>query len=157
MRYEMRRKDRQISDNEAYAVLDKAPFGVMSTVDGDGIPYGVPLNFARSGLALYFHAANTGHKIDNLKERPDVCITFVGNVSFPEDNFTTAFESAIIFGRAEEVSGDTEKIQALKLISERFTPKNMAAFNAEIDKYPKLPAVWKITIQSISGKQRKYP
>jgi nitroimidazol reductase NimA-like FMN-containing flavoprotein (pyridoxamine 5'-phosphate oxidase superfamily) len=157
MHYEMRRKDRQISNEEAYTIIDKAPFGTMATVDSDGIPYAVPLDFVRNGDFLYFHGALKGHKTDNLKARPDVCISFVGNVSYPENNFTTVFESAILFGKAEEVTAGEEKINALKLICQRFTPKNMDAFDDEINNRLKATAVWKITIESISGKQRKYP
>jgi nitroimidazol reductase NimA-like FMN-containing flavoprotein (pyridoxamine 5'-phosphate oxidase superfamily) len=98
-----------------------------------------------------------GHKTDNLKARPDVCITFVGNVSFPEDHFTTVFESTIVFGKAEEVTDENDKVHALKLICDRFTPKNMVAFDDEINKGLKATAVWKIKIETISGKQRKQP
>jgi nitroimidazol reductase NimA-like FMN-containing flavoprotein (pyridoxamine 5'-phosphate oxidase superfamily) len=136
--------------------MDKAPFGIMATVDCDGIPYAVPLNFVRDGDILYFHGAMEGHKIDNLKERPDVCITFIGNVSFPEKHFTTVFESVILYVKAEEVTEDKEKTYGLNLIFERFIPKNMDAFNCEIDKQLKVTSVWKIKIEAISGKQRKY-
>jgi nitroimidazol reductase NimA-like FMN-containing flavoprotein (pyridoxamine 5'-phosphate oxidase superfamily) len=157
MRYEMRRKDRQISSDESYIIIDRALFGVMATVDCDGAPYAVPLNFVREGDVLYFHGAMEGHKIDNLKERPDVCITFVGALSFPEKHFTTVFESAILFGKAEEVTDDKEKIHGLKLICQRFIPNNMNAFDSEIDKQLKATSVWKIKIETISGKRRIYP
>jgi hypothetical protein len=39
MYYEMRKKDRQISNDEAYIMMDKAPFGIMATVDCDGLPF----------------------------------------------------------------------------------------------------------------------
>jgi nitroimidazol reductase NimA-like FMN-containing flavoprotein (pyridoxamine 5'-phosphate oxidase superfamily) len=157
MKYEMRKKGRQISNEEAYIIIDNASYGIMATVDCDGAPYAVPLNFVREGNALYFHGALEGHKTDNLKERPNVCITFVGNVVFPENNFTTIYESAILFGVAEELTGDKEKVHALKLICQRFVPKNMAAFSDEIDKHLKATAVWKIKIETISGKRREYP
>lgn len=157
MRYEMRRRDRQISCGEAYTIIDKAAFGIMATVDGDGAPYAVPLNFVRDGDALYFHCAMEGHKIDNLKERPRVCITFVGDVSFPEKHFTTIYESAVLFGKAEEISGKTEKIDALKRICERFIPRNMDAFDDAVNKQIDVTSVWKIKIESVSGKQRNAP
>ncbi|MDR3246435.1 MAG: pyridoxamine 5'-phosphate oxidase family protein [Prevotellaceae bacterium] len=157
MYYEMRKKDRQISDDESYTIVDDASFGIMATVDCDGIPYAVPLNFVRDGDILYFHGALKGHKIDNLKERHDVCVTFVKNVFFPENHFTTIFESVILFGKAEEVIDDTEKIHGLKLLCKRFIPKNMESFGAEIDKHFKATSVWKIKIETISGKQRKFP
>ena len=36
----MRRKDRQVSDEEAMAYLKAAEYGVLSTVGPDGEPYG---------------------------------------------------------------------------------------------------------------------
>ena len=42
----MRRKDRQVSDEEAMAYLKAAEYGVLSTVGPDGEPYGVPLTYA---------------------------------------------------------------------------------------------------------------
>jgi len=41
---DMRRKDRALSEEEAQALLDRTEYGVLSTVGGDGRPYGVPLN-----------------------------------------------------------------------------------------------------------------
>jgi nitroimidazol reductase NimA-like FMN-containing flavoprotein (pyridoxamine 5'-phosphate oxidase superfamily) len=157
MHYTMRRKDREMSREESLAALDRAPYGVLSTVDSDGVPYGVPLSLAREGDLLYFHCAQAGHKIDNLRERPRVCVSFVGSAEFPEDHFTVAFESAIVFGTAREVTEDEEKIHGLRLISERFTPKNMHAFDDEIKRLLKVTGVWKIGIEEISGKRRKYP
>lgn len=153
----MRRKDREVSRDEALAALDKAPYGVLSSVDSDGLPYGIPLSLARDGEWLYFHCALEGHKIDNLRAAPGVCITFVGSAEFPEDHFTVVFDSAVVIGTAEEVSGDEEKIHGLRLISERFTPKNMHAFDGEIAKFLKVTGVWKIHIDEITGKRRKQP
>ncbi|MDR2471161.1 MAG: pyridoxamine 5'-phosphate oxidase family protein [Treponema sp.] len=157
MRYEMRRKDRAVSRDEALAALDKAAWGILSTVDGDGAPYGVPLSLVREGEWLYFHCAPEGHKIDNLRARPEVCVSFVGDARFPEDNFTVAYESAVVFGRASEVTGREEKIHGLRLICERFTPKNMSAFDGEIAAMLDRTGVWKIHLDEISGKQRKWP
>jgi nitroimidazol reductase NimA-like FMN-containing flavoprotein (pyridoxamine 5'-phosphate oxidase superfamily) len=163
MHYDMRRKDREASREEALAALDKAPFGVMATIDSDGVPYCIPLSMARDGDWLYFHCAMAGHKIDNLRAKtgvsspPRVCVSFVGSAEFPEDNFTVVFQSAVVIGTAEEVTGDEEKIHGLRLICERFTPKNMAAFDTEVAKTLKLTGVWKIRIEEITGKTRKQP
>jgi nitroimidazol reductase NimA-like FMN-containing flavoprotein (pyridoxamine 5'-phosphate oxidase superfamily) len=157
MHYEMRRKDREVSRDEALAALDKAPFGVMASVDSDGAPYCIPLSMARDGDWLYFHCAMVGHKIDNLRADSRVCVSFVGKAEFPKDNFTVVFESAVVIGTAEEITEDEEKIRALRLISERFTPKNMQAFDAEIAKLLKVTGVWKIHIEEIAGKTRKQP
>lgn len=155
----MRRKDREETREAALAILDGADFGVMATVDTDGRPYCIPLSFARDaangGEWLYFHSALSGHKLDNLKNDPSVCISFTGKVSFPQDDFTVIYESALVFGRAEEITADEEKIFGLNLISRRFTPGNMAAFDETVQKSLWITGVWKIHIDEISGKRRK--
>ena len=151
----MRRKDRETTREEALAILDRSSCGVLSTVDGGNNPYCVPLSLVRCGEWLYFHCALEGHKLDILRARPKVCVAFVGTVTFPENHFTAVYESAIVFGTAEEVTGDTEKLHGLRVISERFTPKNMNAFDEEAKKMLSRTGVWKIHIDEITGKRRK--
>ncbi|MDR2050073.1 MAG: pyridoxamine 5'-phosphate oxidase family protein [Treponema sp.] len=157
MKYQMRRKDREESRETALQVIDKASFGVMATVDSDGEPYCTPLSFVRDGEVLYFHCALSGHKIDNLKRDPRVCVSFTGEISFPEDDFTVVYESATVMGTAKEVTEDEEKIRGLRLLCERFTPKNMAAFDGAIAKSLAATGVWKISIGDVSAKRRKHP
>ena len=57
-RFPLRRAERAMPRDEALAVLDAAEFAIVSTVDDDGMPYGVPLSFVRRGDTLYFHATN---------------------------------------------------------------------------------------------------
>lgn len=153
----MRRKDREMPRDFAEAVIDRCRFAVMATVNPDGTPYCVPLSAARDGEWLYFHCAREGHKIDNLKYQNRVCVSCVGDTSLPPDNFTVAYESAAVFGTAEEVTEREEKIRVLRLICERYTPANMAAFDGEIRKALDATAVWRIHIDEVSGKRRVYP
>ena len=51
---QLRRKDRAIPQEEAMAILNKAEYGVLSTVSEDRIPYGVPLNFCIIDGYIYF-------------------------------------------------------------------------------------------------------
>jgi nitroimidazol reductase NimA-like FMN-containing flavoprotein (pyridoxamine 5'-phosphate oxidase superfamily) len=41
----IRRKDREIETNEAITLLAKCEYGVLSTADKNGQPYGVPLHY----------------------------------------------------------------------------------------------------------------
>ena len=157
MHIPMRRKDREISREEAMEVLDRSSWGVLSAVDNDNEPYCIPLSIAREGEWLYFHCALEGRKLEILRSRPKVCIAFVGGAEFPEDHFTVAYESAIVFGAALELSSNEEKIHGLKIISKRFTPGNMHAFDNEASQMLARTAVWKIHIDEITGKRRKKP
>ena len=148
----MRRKDREMSRDFALAVADKCAYSVMATVNPDGAPYCIPLSMAREGDWLYFHSAMEGHKIDNLKYQNRVCICCVGEVKAIPGVFSIGYESSVINGAASEVTDREEKIRALALISKRYTPANMEAFDKEIEKNLDRTGVWKIHIDEISGK-----
>lgn len=151
----MRRKDREQSRDFALAIADTCAYSVMATVNPDGSPYCIPLSMAREGEWLYFHSAREGHKIDNLRHGNRVCVSCVGESKPIPGKFSIEFESAIISGTAREVTDNEEKTRALRLICERYTPDNMAAFDNEIRKSLDITAVWKIHIDEIRGKAKK--
>ena len=93
---ELRRKDRSIKEDEAFALLNKAEFGVLSTVTEDRKPYGVPLNFCIIDHCIYFHCANEGQKLDNIKHNKSVSFCAVGNTEILPDKFGTIYESVIV-------------------------------------------------------------
>ena len=148
----MRRKDREKPEEFALAVADKCAFFVLATANPDGSPYCVPLSMAREGKWLYFHSAPAGHKIENLRRQSRVCVTCVGNNKAIPGKFALEYESAVITGDASEITENKEKIRALALISKRYTPDNMAAFDNAIETELDMVAVWKIRIDEISGK-----
>ncbi|MDR1104727.1 MAG: pyridoxamine 5'-phosphate oxidase family protein [Treponema sp.] len=149
----MRRKDREISAEEALAVVDKCVYAVLSTVNEDLSPYGTPLSIVRDGGEIYFHCAREGRKIENLARDSRVCLVCVGDTREPPDNFTVEYESAVVFGKAREITGDGEKMRVLRLICERHTPANMAAFETEAARGLAATSVWGVSIDGISGKR----
>jgi len=150
----MRRKDRERNEDFALAIVDQCAYSVIATVNQDGSPYCIPISPAREGQWLYFHCAHEGHKIDNLRQRSKVCISCVGAQEAIPGKFTLKYESAVIFGSAEEVTDQEEKSRALNLICKRYTPDNMAAFDKAIENQRDATAIWKIHIDEISGKAR---
>ena len=151
----MRRKDREMPRDFALAITDKCTYSVMATVNPDGSPYCVPLSMARKDDWLYFHCAKDGQKIDNLRYNNRVCISCVGDVKITSGDFSTEFESAIINGTAFEVTEREEKIQALRLICERYTPDHMPAFDEAVKQSLDNTGIWKIHIDEIGGKRKK--
>ena len=151
----MRRKDRELSKEATLEVIDKSAYSVMATVNSDGSPYCIPISPAREGEWLYFHSALEGQKIDNLRGSSRVCISCVGDHDAIPGKFALKFESAVIAGTAQEVTDGDEKLSALRLISERYTPDNMAAFDKAIESDYDLTSVWKIHMDEISGKARR--
>lgn len=151
----MRRNDREISLEEAEQLLNTAEWGVLSTVNSDNSPYGVPLNFAYSGGALYLHGALEGHKIDNVAANPNVCFCVVGKTEQLRDKFTTNYISAIVQGKAVLVSDLEEKKAGLMTLIEKYSPEFLEKGRMYVEHDACKTALIKINIEKISGKQRK--
>ena len=152
----MRRIDREMDRDFALMVVDKCEYATLAMIDTDGRPYCLPISIARDEDIIYFHSAKEGRKIDALRNDPNVCMSCVGDTLRAKDKFTTEFESAILRGKASEVTEDEEKIHALRLICERHTPTNMHKFDTAIEKSLFRTGVWKIEIADITGKRKKY-
>lgn len=133
----MRRKDHQKAAQWALEVFDKAPYITLSMTRPDGTPYAVPLNIVRKNDTIfYFHCAFEGEKIECLKHNPIVSLLAVSKCTpkYEEEKniFTEYFNSAIALGKAVEVEDYAEKIEALRLICEKFLPKHMEHFDQAI-------------------------
>ncbi|MCM1320448.1 MAG: pyridoxamine 5'-phosphate oxidase family protein [Muribaculaceae bacterium] len=147
----MRRVDHQRDVQWALEVFDKAPYITLSMTRSDGAPYGVPLNIVRKDdKTFYFHCASEGEKIDCLRHNPIVSLSAVSRCTpkYEEEknNFTEYFNSAIALGKALIVEDNIEKIEALRLICERFLPKYMEHFNEAISRSLDITTVVKITL-----------
>ena len=133
----MRRKDRKKDSEWALEVFDKAPYITVGMITPDGMPYNIPLSLARKDEhTFYFHSANEGKKIECLKHNPTIFLSAVTKCApkFEEEtqNFTKQYNSVMAVGFAEFVEDREEKIEALRLICERFLPKHMDKFDAAI-------------------------
>ena len=70
-------------------------------------------------------------------------------MALPDVRNTQIYKSAIAFGKAEIVTEDAEKIHGLRLISERFLPQHMDAFDLSIARSLSRTAVVRITLIDI--------
>lgn len=152
---EMRRKDRKISDEQALDILNIQEYGTLSTVDANSQPYLTPLSYILYDNAIYFHSALVGQKIDNINYNPKVCFNVVGKTKPVYDNdFTTYFESVIVYGNASKVEEDELKIKILMLLCEKYLPEHMDKAQMDISKSLKATAIYKISIEHLSGKAK---
>ena len=147
----MRKSQRQRDAAWALEVFDKAPYVTVSMTRPDGTPYGLPLSLVRCGNdRFYFHCAGEGEKLDCLKVNPIVSLSTVSKCTpkFEEEknNFTEYFHSAVAFGRAEIVEDDSEKIEALRLLCERFLPNYMSRFDEAITRSLSRTTIVRITL-----------
>jgi len=150
----VRRKDREITPQEAARLLDAAEYGVLSTVGEDGQPYGVPLSFVHKGGSIYFHCAVSGQKLDHIESNPKVSFCVVGRTRVLPESFATEYESAVAFGTAAEVGGE-ERYRALVWLLEKYSPAFVEEGKRYIESKDQATKVVKIDILHVAGKARR--
>jgi nitroimidazol reductase NimA-like FMN-containing flavoprotein (pyridoxamine 5'-phosphate oxidase superfamily) len=147
----MRRKELLLNDIEAKAILMETEIATISTVDEDGQPYGVVVNYAFDGSnKVYFHSAGSGHKLDNIKQCPKVCVTAVSAHKVLREQVSAFYRSVTGFGTAKIVENEDTKAKAIQLIMDKYCPgidcRGRAHTAAEA-------TVVEITIEILTGKR----
>jgi nitroimidazol reductase NimA-like FMN-containing flavoprotein (pyridoxamine 5'-phosphate oxidase superfamily) len=167
----IRRKEKQLSDEECNEILTKAEYGTLATMGADGYPYAVPVNYVFHNGNIYFHCATVGHKLDNIGYCSNVSFNVVTDVwvmpLIPDkdvnendlqlNGFDTNFNSVIIFGKAKEVL-EEEKMDGLCALLKKFLDEDKYSKYKEagikyIESSLKRTRLIKIEIVHMTGKR----
>ena len=150
---EMRRSRQSLSTPEALDILKNGTSGTLAVLGDDGYPYAVPLSYANTESAIFFHCAGSGHKLDAVRncEKASFCVV-TQDVIVPE-KYTTHFRSAIAFGKIRILEDMQEKRNALLLLAEKYNPGQTDAHHAEIDPAIARTTVLCLDIEHITGKE----
>ena len=148
----LRRFKQQIPEAEAKDILKKATNGVLCLTDYNDRPYGVPMSFIYDGArSIYFHCALTGRKIECVKHNPNACFTIIEQDEIHPEEFTTYFRSVIVEGIIKIIKDRNEIIDALRLLSTKYSPGINC--EPEIERGIDRVLILKLEIDSISGKE----
>lgn len=148
----MRRFKQLLNEQATKEILNNATNGVLSLVDSDGEPYGVPISYAYDGdRCIYFHSAVKGHKIECIEADSRCSFCVVGQDAIMPDEFTTYFRSVIVKGSVHAVTARDEMMKGLLLMCEKYSPGINP--DAEISKCIGHVAVLRLDIESMSGKE----
>lgn len=148
----VRRQDRLLSEVEAVALLRVGEFGVLSMVSEQSGGYGIPLSFAFDGEVIYFHCAPEGEKLKALAANSRVSFCVIGKTRVIPDQFTTAYESVLVNGTVALDLSDSEKLHALELILDKYSPDDKAVGMKYAEKSFLRTCVMRLDIASVSGK-----
>lgn len=148
----MRRAEHEQSRAFAEKVIDECHYMTLCMVDEDGAPYCVPLSPVRRGDYIYFHCATEGRKLDALRRHPQVSMSFVGNTEVPPGKFTLYYESVCAAGTAAEVTDAAERVEALRLLCEKYCPGDMPHFNEALGAWLARTGVWKVSVNQLTAK-----
>jgi nitroimidazol reductase NimA-like FMN-containing flavoprotein (pyridoxamine 5'-phosphate oxidase superfamily) len=120
---EVRRRDRLMDEDRAEVLLKNSEYGILSMVDENGLPYGIPLNYVWDGdSSIYIHCAPEGRKLQALSRNPAVSFCIVGNVNLLPGKFTTEYESIIFKGVAHIDLTPEERMSALLKLVDKLSP-----------------------------------
>jgi nitroimidazol reductase NimA-like FMN-containing flavoprotein (pyridoxamine 5'-phosphate oxidase superfamily) len=122
-KYEIQSKQKMID------FLNSQPAGRVASIDKDGYPQVIPMNFVWYDNAIYMHSHPFGEKLDNMRRNPNVGFEVDQHVCFlpsyyfhPTDasQADTLYISVVIKGKAELVHDPDEKARALNALMEKY-------------------------------------
>lgn len=152
---EMRRKNQQLSNEEAAEILMSGETGVLGVNGDDGYPYTVPLNYVFCDNKLYFHCAKSGHKLDSIRNDSRVSFCVIAKDRVIPEKFSTSFQSVIVFGKAGILQDGEEKRRALEFLVQKYSPGYEKEGSEEIKMAWNAVEVVKIDIEYASGKSSR--
>ncbi|MBP3207414.1 MAG: pyridoxamine 5'-phosphate oxidase family protein [Campylobacter sp.] len=168
----MRRKDRALSKEEAYEIIDNSEFGVFSCVKDDGEIFSIPLSIVRENDSIFIHGATKGSKASlfkNGRKVSIVCVSFnkvpsPSNAEFEaiKDNekelgnriFTTEYKSVVAKTNAYEICDENAKIHALRILSQKYCKEYMSAFETAAFGALNHTKIYEFKIYEISAKAK---
>lgn len=153
----MRRKDREVTRfSEKLDIMRRCSVCRLAFSDGE-YPYIVPLNFGivceQEEIALYFHSAGTGKKIDLAKKHAKASFEMdcSHQIVMKEEaaSCTMLYESIIGKGTLQLVEGE-EKIKGLNALMKQYYKDRQFEFPSDLVKQT---TVLKLTVTEWTGKR----
>ncbi len=140
-------KVKDMAPAEMQALLQRGSFGHLGCAR-EGRPYVLPMNYAYDGKDLYFFTTE-GMKTQYIGANPQVCL------QVEEVTDSTHWRSVMVNGRAQQITGNEEMQQAMKLITERNPSLTPAISATQVDTWGRAVdiAIFRITPEIIDGRQ----
>ncbi len=154
---EVRRQNRVLEGERISELLINSEFGFLSLgTSENGYAYGIPISYAyeKESNLLYFHCAHEGQKLDEINKNNQVSFCVVGKTSPIANQFTTLYESVIVFGDAITDLSDDERRRALRLLVKKYSAGFEEVAEQYMDKSWNRTATFKIEIKHITAKAK---
>ena len=160
-RTELRRKPERAADRDtAYAVLDEAIHCNVGLVR-DGTPVVLPTIHARVDDTIYLHGSHAAGMLRDGRKGVELCVTatIVDGLVLAKSVFSHSlnYRSVVVFGTARHVSDATEKLAALKAITEHVRPGRWCASRRPTERELRETEVLALPIVEFSAKERYGP
>lgn len=151
MERKMRRFKQELPEKESQRILSSGKYAVWAVDGDDEYPYAVPINYVYDGNTIYIHCARQGHKTDSIVRNPKCSMCIVEKDDVIPEEFTSYFRSVIVFGKAEIVEDESQRLNALRLLCDKYSPGIDPT--DEIARFLKTVCIVRIDIDRITGKE----
>jgi nitroimidazol reductase NimA-like FMN-containing flavoprotein (pyridoxamine 5'-phosphate oxidase superfamily) len=120
------------SQEKIIEFLNQQETGRVCSIDKDGFPQIIPMNFVYANNAVYMHSHPRGEKLDNIIQNSKVGFEADQSLEFLPSYFTsptdasqadTFYISVVIKGNATIVSDTKEKAMALNELMRKYQPE----------------------------------
>ena len=143
--------------------LSSQQTGRIASIDDNGFPQIIPMNFVFINDAVYMHSHIRGEKLDNIKRNQKVGFEVDKSLEFLPSYFSdpadasladTLYISVIIKGNASIVSDKEEKTNALNGLMEKYQPEGgYEPIRSDMDVLKEVEVI-KIVPESLRGKYK---
>jgi uncharacterized protein len=156
-----REPERAVYDREAaYQILDEGFICHVGFV-ADKQPFVIPTGYGRSGDNLYIHGSAASRMLRNLEQGIAVCVTvtLLDGLVLARSifNHSMNYRSVVVLGTAVAVEDPTEKLQALRALSEHILPERWDEVRQPNERELKATLVMRLPINEYSAKVRRGP
>jgi hypothetical protein len=155
----VREAERAVYDRAAaYRILDEGFICHVGFVV-DGQPFVIPTGYGRVGDDLYIHGSAASRMLRNLDQGAAVCVTvtLLDGLVLARSifNHSMNYRSVVVLGTAVAVQDRSEKLEALRLLSEHILPGRWAESRQPNEKEIKATLVMRLPITEFSAKVRQ--
>lgn len=143
--------------------LNQQETGRISSIDKDGFPQIIPMNFVYANNAIYMHSHPRGEKLENISKNQKVGFEADQSLEFLPSYFTsptdasqadTLYISVVIKGNASIVSDTKEKAFALNELMKKYQPEGGYEKLSPHMKVVEEVAIIKVTPITMRGKYK---
>ena len=151
------------SKDKIIKFLSEESTGRISSIDKEGFPQIIPMNFVFLDNSVYMHSHIRGEKIENIKRNSKVGFEVDRNLEFLPSYFSdpddasladTLYISVVIKGEAVLVEDRKEKVLALNGLMEKYQPEGQYTPMREDMDVLDATAVIKVTSKKMNGKYK---
>lgn len=143
--------------------LDSEHVGRICSIDQNGYPQIIPMNFVFFDNAIYMHSYQRGEKLDNIRKNDKVGFEVDKELEFLPSYFSNPYDasqadtlyiSVVIKGVAKIVTDNTEKANALNALMIKYQPEGgYVPLDSSMEVLDEV-AVIKVVPHSIRGKYK---